>query len=89
MRGNVLQGWRSWNAWGNRVSQENMEASIDALVAKLWTVDNKANTSLFESGYTTAGIDEGWEGCGMGVNKTQHAANGSCVGRHAATFRQR
>jgi hypothetical protein len=56
-----------------------MEASIDALVAKLWTVDNKANTSLFESGYTTAGIDEGWEGCGMGVNKTQHAANGDPV----------
>jgi hypothetical protein len=61
------------------VSQQNMEASIDALVAKLWTVDGKQNTSLFEAGYTTAGIDEGWEGCGKGVNGTQHAANGDPV----------
>ena len=25
------------------------------------------------------GIDEGWEGCGQGVNKTQHDANGNPV----------
>lgn len=72
-------GWRSWNAWGNRVSQTNMEASMDALVAKLWTVDNKPNVSLFEAGYTTAGIDEGWEGCGKGVHGTQHDAQGNPV----------
>ena len=23
------------------------------------------------------GIDEGWEGCGMGVNHTQHYVNGT------------
>ena len=61
------------------MSQENMEASIDALAAKLWTVDGKANRSLFDAGYTSAGIDEGWEACGKGVNKTQHAANGDPV----------
>jgi hypothetical protein len=34
-------------------------------------------------GYSTVGIDEGWEGCGMGVTvqgrKTQHYANGTPV----------
>ena len=24
-----------------------------------------------------SGIDEGWEGCGLGVNHTQHYANGT------------
>jgi alpha-galactosidase len=72
-------GWRSWNAWNTRVSQANMEQTIDALVAKVWTTDGKANTSLLEAGYLSAGIDEGWEGCGMGVNGTQHAAGGNPV----------
>ena len=53
-----------------------MEASIDGLLAKYWTVGGKHNVSLFEAGYTTAGIDEGWEGCGKGVNGTQHDAAG-------------
>jgi len=71
-------GWRSWNAWGNRVSQQNMEASIDALVAKNWTVDGQT-VSLADVGYAAAGIDEGWEGCGKGVNGTQHDAQGNPV----------
>ena len=32
---------------------------------------------LQELGYSTIGIDEGWEGCGMGVRGTQHYANGT------------
>ena len=71
-------GWRSWNAWGNRVSQQNMEASIDALVAKNWTVDGQT-VSLADVGYAAAGIDEGWEGCGKGINGTQHDAQGNPV----------
>ena len=44
--------------------------------------------SLADVGYSTVGIDEGWEGCGMGVTvqgrKTQHYANGTpvCRSRH-------
>ena len=66
MRCSPPLGWRSWNAWGNRVSQQNMEASIDALVAKNWTVDGQT-VSLADVGYAAAGIDEGWEACGKGV----------------------
>lgn len=33
--------------------------------------------SLCDLGYCTAGIDEGWEGCGLGVNGTQHYLNGT------------
>jgi hypothetical protein len=35
--------------------------------------------SLADVGYAGVGIDEGWGGCGFGVNKTQHAANGGPV----------
>ena len=33
--------------------------------------------SLADVGYIRVGIDEGWEGCGQGVNKTQHYVNGT------------
>ena len=35
----------------DQVSQANMEASIDAIVAKTWTVAGKHNVSLQEVGY--------------------------------------
>ena len=72
-------GWRSWNSYGNRVSADNFNATMEAMAAKLWTVDGKDNVSLIDVGYTTAGIDEGWEGCGQGVNGTQHDAAGNPV----------
>jgi hypothetical protein len=72
-------GWRSWNAWGARVSQDNFKASMDAMAAKVWTVDGMKNVSLIDVGYSSAGIDEGWEGCGQGVNGTQHDAQGNPV----------
>jgi len=73
-------GWRSWNAFGNRgCTQVNMQSAIDALTDKLWTIDGKANQSLFDAGYGAMGIDEGWEGCGQGINGTQHTANGDPV----------
>ena len=37
------------------------------------------NQTLLSAGYHTAGIDEGWEGCGQGVNGTQHDAQGNPV----------
>ena len=44
-----------------------MRANMDALV----------DLGLSDLGYTRAGIDEGWEGCGDGVNGTQHFVNGT------------
>lgn len=72
-------GWRSWNAFGARVSQNIMENAVDALVAPIWTIDGTPNVSLADVGYNMAGVDEGWEGCGMGVNGTQHDAQGNPV----------
>ena len=71
-------GWRSWNAFGNRITQEMMLAAADALVAKNRTVKGiYGNVSLCGIGYCDIGVDEGWEGCGAGVNGTQHEADGT------------
>lgn len=71
-------GWRSWNAFGNRITADMMKEAIDAITAKNWTVDGKV-ISLADFGYASVGIDEGWEGCGQGVNGTQHDAQGNPV----------
>lgn len=38
--------------------------------------------SLQDVGYGSVGIDEGWEGCGMGINGTQHYVNGTPASKH-------
>ena len=53
-----------------------MRVAIDAVAAKNWTIEGKKQ-SLADVGYTRVGIDEGWEGCGMGINQTQHYVNGT------------
>ena len=71
-------GWRSWNAFGNRITQAMMLAAADALVAKNRTIKGiYGNVSLCGIGYCDIGVDEGWEGCGAGVNGTQHEADGT------------
>ena len=54
--------------------------AIAALTNKTWTVDGEV-VSLADMGYSSLGIDEGWEGCGMGAvvdgRKTQHYSNGT------------
>ena len=68
--------WRSWNAFDEYINQSIAANMIDELVAERLDVDGKP-TSLRELGYDMVGIDQGWEGCGMGVNGTQHYANGT------------
>ena len=48
-----------------------MLQAADAIVA------NRSGGSLLSVGYRSIGIDEGWEGCGAGVNGTQHDAAGN------------
>ena len=97
-------GWRSWNAFNNRISEQTFYDVIDAITAKNFSVDG-AKVSLADVGYRSVGIDEvcrlspgcpgfaaaasllnadtlsaagqGWEGCGLGFNATQHFANGT------------
>lgn len=52
---------------------------MDILLSKMVPVPGQSNASLKDFGYTSAGIDEGWEGCGQGINGTQHDAKGNPV----------
>jgi alpha-galactosidase len=56
--------WRSYNAQveGTVLSQQTMQANIEALVSRDRTVDGKL-TSLWDLGFRTAGIDGGWDLC--------------------------
>eukprot|EP00658_Telonema_sp_P-2_P036208 TRINITY_DN26237_c0_g1_i1.p1 TRINITY_DN26237_c0_g1~~TRINITY_DN26237_c0_g1_i1.p1 ORF type:complete len:560 (+),score=92.76 TRINITY_DN26237_c0_g1_i1:54-1733(+) len=49
------------------------------LTATLPATSERAAVSLAELGYKAVGIDEGWEGCGLGVNSTHHAADGQPI----------
>jgi len=73
-------GWRSWNAFYADIDTEKITAQIDALVALRaadGSVDTNGTASLSSLGFGSIGIDEGWEGCGLGVNGTVHYANGT------------
>ena len=72
------RGWRSWYAYYTKMNQKMIEDAVDALAAKNRTVKGwDGKVSLCDLGYCTAGVDEGWEGCGQGVNGTQHFVNGT------------
>ena len=71
-------GWRSWYAYYTKMNQDMITGVIDALAEKNRTVKGwDGKVSLCDLGYCAAGIDEGWEGCGLGVNGTQHYLNGT------------
>ena len=72
------RGWRSWYAFYTRMNQSMIRGTVDALTAKNRTVKGwTGRVSLCDLGYCTAGLDEGWEGCGRGINGTQHYLNGT------------
>ena len=58
-------GWRSWNAFGNRITQSMMMEAARALTTARTGLDD--NASLCDIGYCSVGVDEGWENC-SGVN---------------------
>jgi|EP01047_Picozoa_sp_COSAG01_P043240 hypothetical protein len=65
-------------AYYTKMDQGKITDVIDALTAKNRTVKGwTGKVSIADLGYTAAGIDEGWEGCGLGVNGTQHYLNGT------------
>lgn len=73
-----FSGWRSWYAFYTSFNQSMIVDVIDALSAKNRTVKGwEGQVSLCDLGYCSAGLDEGWEGCGDGVNGTQHYVNGT------------
>ena len=55
-----------------------MLEAADAASAKNRTVKGwDGKVSLCDLGYCSVGVDEGWEGCGAGINATQHDAKGT------------
>ena len=69
-------GWRSWNCFHADISQPQIMAQIDALALSR-PLPNGSVTSLLALGFDSVGIDEGYEGCGLGVNGTVHYADGT------------
>jgi len=73
-------GWRSWNAFGANINDKTFRDAVDAITAKVWSVEGHSETvSLLDVGYTRVGIDEGWENCsGTDPNHglRQHDADG-------------
>lgn len=64
-------GWRSWNLFELDVDQALIEQQISGLVRKRHSIDG-VPTSLHDLGYTSVGLDDGWQSCGDGVNGTYH-----------------
>lgn len=58
-------GWRNWNFFQGAITQEIMETQMKALTAPFLPIvglggrDAGANASLFDAGYTHAGLDVG------------------------------
>jgi len=50
-------GWRSWNLFETQVSQDLIQKQIDGLTRV------RHGKSLFDLGYKTIGIDDGWQDC--------------------------
>ena len=69
-------GWRSWNQFGSAINASLILESARALAR---CRPQHGNASLCDLGFCSVGVDEGWEGCGLGINGTQHAADGTPV----------
>jgi len=64
------------------INADKIVAQIDALVAPRsanGSISKDGDPSLLSLGFSSIGIDEGWEGCGLGVNGTVHFAT-ACRG---------
>ena len=81
--------WRSWNAFLADIDDGLIRQNIEAMVAKTGVPGRPGSPgpSLWDAGFRSVGIDEGWEGCGLGAHGTQHDALGNpTVVRSATPF---
>ena len=62
-------GWRSWNAYHDKVTQAKMEAVMDKMVDRSRKVDG-VGTSLLDLGFDNCGLDDNWQACGTGTKGT-------------------
>lgn len=66
-------GWTAWNTYVFHPTQQRIEASMRAM-AKL---RGPQQQSLVDLGYVQANLDDSWQACGAGVNKSFHDAAGN------------
>ena len=69
-------GWRSWNCYGDTLNQTVVEAVMEKMAARVHRGDT-ALLSLADLGFSSVGVDDGWEACGAGVNGSFHDAAGN------------
>jgi alpha-galactosidase len=67
-------GWRSWNAYHANVDQALMENVMDAVALPF-----KDGKSIKDLGFVDVGLDDNWQMCGAGVDKSFHDANGNPI----------
>eukprot|EP00756_Hemistasia_phaeocysticola_P016784 Hpha_TRINITY_DN15497_c2_g9::TRINITY_DN15497_c2_g9_i1::g.176301::m.176301/K07407/E3.2.1.22B, galA, rafA; alpha-galactosidase len=68
-------GWRSWNCFHGAVNQSQIQAVMDKMSERTRTVGGKA-TSFLDLGFSSVGLDDNWQACGAGWNKSFHTESG-------------
>ena len=66
-------GWTAWNVYVFHPTQPLIEASMRALAQPR----GPQNRSLVDLGYVQANLDDAWQACGAGVNRSFHDAAGN------------
>ena len=60
-------GWRSWNCFGLEVDDAAMRSVVAAMVNR-----SRGGVSLLDLGYSSVGVDDGWQQCGAGYEGSFH-----------------
>ncbi len=74
-------GWRSWNEFHDRITQDIMERTAKAMTIKRDGFGNPTQNglSLLDLGYDDCGLDDAYQKCHAGVNNTFHDRDGKPV----------
>jgi len=64
-------GWRSWNHYPADIDQITINGQVEAIAER-----RHGKPSLLEVGYSHVGLDDAWQDCGAGVNRSFHDAKG-------------
>jgi hypothetical protein len=70
-------GFRTWNAYQDRVTQRLMDDVMEAMVAK----QPGDGRSLLDLGFRDVGLDDGWQSCGGpgSFNGSHHTIDGDVL----------
>ena len=73
------QGWTAWNSLAFHPTQSAVEAAMRGLARPHGGGSAGAGgaKSLVDLGYAQANLDDGWQACDAGVNRSFHDAHGN------------